>query len=59
MVECADNKCFPADVIGYSEEYMTIDVRFHADNLQKPGRCEEKRPSFGYGTTYDDDTNKS
>jgi hypothetical protein len=48
-VECADGKEFTADVIGYSEEYMTIEVRFHSDELQKPGRKEVPYVGFGYG----------
>lgn len=46
MVRCANNKQYPADVIGYSEEYMTIKVRFHSDELRKPARREVKAPAF-------------
>jgi hypothetical protein len=51
LVKCADDKIFPADVIGYSEEYMTIEVMFHSDELQKPGRKEVPGGGFGYGTS--------
>ena len=53
-VDCADDKQFSADVIGYSEEYMTIEVRFHSDELTKPGRREVKQVSFGYSIGDDD-----
>lgn len=46
MVSCANNKQYPADVIGYSEEYMTVKVRFHSDELRKPARREVKVPTF-------------
>lgn len=45
-VNCADNKVFEADVTGYSEEYMTINVRFVSDDLTKPGVVYE-RPAWG------------
>jgi hypothetical protein len=51
-VECADNKIFDADVIGYSEEYMTVKVRFHSDKLTKPGI--KKVPTYGFGFGTDD-----
>lgn len=54
-VQCADDKLFEADVIGYSEEYMTIKVRFHSDELTKPGTKKERSGGFGYGTSDDDD----
>lgn len=41
-------KVFPADVIGYSEEYQTIKVRFHSDELQKPDRKEVPVNRFRY-----------
>ena len=47
MVSCANNKQYPADVIGYSEEYMTVKVRFHSDELRKPARREVKVSSWG------------
>jgi hypothetical protein len=50
-VDCANGKEFAADVIGYSEEYMTVEVRFHSDELQKPGRKEVPYIGFGYGTS--------
>ena len=53
-VECAENKSFDADVIGYSEEYMTIKVRFHSDKLTKPGTKRVHTCGFGYGTSDDD-----
>ena len=46
-VECANDKMFEADVIGYSEEYMNIHVRFHSDDLTKPG--VERVPTHGWG----------
>jgi len=54
IVDCADGKQFPADVIGYSEELMRIEVRFHSDGLTKPGRREVKPAAFGYGIGDDD-----
>ena len=51
-VECAGNKTFDADVIGYSEEYMTVKVRFHSDKLTKPGTKEV--PTYGFGFGGDD-----
>ena len=36
MVQCANDIKFPADVVGWSEEYMTVKVRFHSDKLTKP-----------------------
>lgn len=54
QVECANDKLFDADVIGYSEEYMTIKVRFHSDELTKPGTKEVRSGGFGYGTSDDD-----
>jgi hypothetical protein len=50
-VKCANDEVFAADVIGYSEEYMTIEVMFHSDSLQKPGRKEVPYTGFGYGTS--------
>jgi len=50
VVENNKGEKFPADVIGYSEEYMTVHVRFHSDNLTKPGTKQVPRVSFGYGT---------
>jgi len=47
MVRCANNEQHLADVIGYSEEYMTIKVRFHSDELRKPARREVKVPTLG------------
>lgn len=47
-VECGNNKLFPADVVGYDEEYMTIKVKFHSDELTKPGRKEIPNQGFGY-----------
>ncbi|MFZ2486953.1 MAG: hypothetical protein WAZ19_02430 [Anaerolineae bacterium] len=48
IVECSGGEEFKADVIGYSEEYMEVHVRFHSDNLQKPGVREVKIGGFGY-----------
>ena len=48
-VECANGQEFAADIIGYSEEYMTIEVRFQSDKLQKPGRKEVPYTGWGYG----------
>ena len=39
-VECGNNQLFPADVVGYDEETMRIKVKFHSDELTKPGRKE-------------------
>ncbi len=50
VVENNKGEKFPADVIGYSEEYMTVHVRYHSDNLTKPGTKQVPRASFGYGT---------
>lgn len=50
MVVCANEKQFPADVIGYDN--IDIKVRFHSDGLTKPGR---KRVESS-GWFYDDDT---
>jgi hypothetical protein len=54
MVQCADDKEFSAEVIGYSEEYMTIEVRFHSDELTKPGVERVPRHGFGFGGPGDD-----
>ena len=48
MVECANNEKYEADVIGYSEEFMTIKVRFHSDNLTKPGYITQRRSGWGF-----------
>ena len=48
-VECAENKLFDADVIGYSVEYMTINVRFHSDDLTKPG-VKQVPVAWGFGS---------
>jgi hypothetical protein len=55
-VECSGNKTFDADVIGYSEEYMTVKVRFHSDKLTKPGTKRVYMCDFGFGTSDDDYT---
>lgn len=47
-VQCADNKLFEADLVGYDEEYMTIKVKFHADSLTKPETKRVESESFGY-----------
>ena len=47
-VECGDGILFDADVIGYSEEMMEIKVRFHSDDLTKPGTKRIYSTSFGY-----------
>jgi hypothetical protein len=47
-VECANNKLFLADVVGYDDEYMTIKVKFHSDELTKPGRKRIPTNEFGY-----------
>ena len=54
-VECADNKNFLARVIGYSEEYMTIKVKFYSNDLTKPGFKRVPRLGFGFGTSDDND----
>ena len=46
-------KSFPADVIGYSEEYMTIKVRYHSNDLTIPKSVEVK--SCGWGYDLEDD----
>jgi hypothetical protein len=48
-VECV-NKLFLADVVGYDEETMRIKVKFHSDELTKPGRKEIPNEGFGYET---------
>lgn len=53
-VECQDDKIFKADVIGYSDEYMTVTVRFHSDTLSKLGVGRKYSTGFGYGTSDDD-----
>ena len=47
-VECANNQLFKADVIGYDEETMRIKVKFHSNDLTKPGRKEVPNQGFGY-----------
>lgn len=54
LVDCQDNKQFPADVIGYDEELMRIKVRFHADTLTKPGTKRVPRTGWGFGGTGED-----
>jgi len=52
-VKCANDELFDADVIGYSQEYMTINVRFHSNELVEPGFKRIPIP-FGYGMSDDD-----
>jgi len=48
FVECKNDKLFEARVIGYSEEYMRVKVRFFSDDLTKPGTKRVPTVSFGY-----------
>jgi hypothetical protein len=54
-VICKDDVLFDADVIGYSEEYMTVKVKFHSDNLTKPGYIRKERTKLWSMEKYDDD----
>lgn len=47
-VRCQDDKCFKADVIGYNENYQTVSVRFHSDNLVKSISTTEEVKSWGF-----------
>lgn len=55
LVDCQDNKQFPADVIGYDEERMRVKVRFHADTLTKPGYERVKVQGWGGDKGDEDD----
>jgi hypothetical protein len=46
---------YPADIIGYSDENMTVRVRYHSDELTRPGtkRVESFRWSFSDEQEYD------
>lgn len=54
-VECEGEKIFSADVVGYNEEYMTVKVRFHLDDLTKPGMKRVPKFGFGFGTVDEDE----
>lgn len=42
LVDCKDSVKFPADIIGFDEEYMSFKVKFHSDKLQKETTVWEK-----------------
>ena len=53
-VKCANDELFDADVVGYSQEYMTINIRFHSDKLVKPEYKRIPVASFGYDMSDDE-----
>lgn len=57
-VDCSTDtvdKQFAADVIGYSEQYMTVEVRYHLDTLTKPSTKRVSKLFWGFGGQDDDE----
>ena len=51
-VKCENNECHNAEVIGHDDSYMTVKVRYHSDNLTKPGMVREQNETNSW-TDYD------
>ena len=54
IVKCAGDKEFPAKIIGFDKNYMTVRVRFDSDTLTQEENVRVESTGFG-GTSYDED----